>query len=106
MKLSELNFTAHIFAPFHVTNQKSDYDVIFVQDLQRELGIHLDFQTKTKIPMKSINCKMRTNFAIQESKNIKSPTNRIKQILDAKYEKEHLKEITTKLNYLNSDKQL
>ena len=34
---------------------------------------------------------MRTNFAIQESKNIKSPTNRIKIILDAKYEKANLK---------------
>ena len=38
--------------------------------------------------MKSINCKMRTNFAIQESTNIKSVTNRIKKILDAKYKKQ------------------
>ena len=30
---------------------------------------------------------MRTNFAIQEHKNIKSVTNRIKKILDTKYEK-------------------
>ena len=30
--------------------------------------------------MKSINYKMRTNFAIQESKNIKSAGNRIKKI--------------------------
>ena len=44
--------------------------------------------------MKSINCKMRTNFAIQESKNIKSTTNRIKKTLDVKYEKANLKEIT------------
>ena len=28
-KLPELNFTAHIFAPFHVTSQKSNYNVIF-----------------------------------------------------------------------------
>ena len=32
--------------------------------------------------MKLINCEMRTNFAIQESKNIKSKTKRIKEILD------------------------
>ena len=56
--------------------------------------------------MKSINCKMRTNFVIQESKNIKSATNRIKKILDANYEKANLKEITTKLKYLKSDEQL
>ena len=49
---------------------------------------------------------MRTNFVIQDSKNIKSATNRIKKILDAKYEKANLKEITNKLKYLNSDEQL
>ena len=49
---------------------------------------------------------MRTNFAIQESKNIKSATNRIKKILDTKYDKANLKEIITKLKYLNSDEQL
>ena len=40
---------------------------------------------------------MITNFAIQESKNIKSATNRIKKILGAKYEKANLKDVTTKL---------
>ena len=44
--------------------------------------------------MKSIICKMRNNFTIQDSKNIKSATNRIEKILDAKYEKAN--EITTK----------
>ena len=38
----ELNFTAHIFAPFHVTSQKSNFDVIFGRDLLQELGINLD----------------------------------------------------------------
>ena len=38
---------------------------------------------------------MRTNFAIQESKNMKIETNRIQ-----KYEVENLKEMTTKLKYL------
>ena len=58
-----------------------------------ELGINLDFQNnfvgwkEGKISMKSINCKMRTNFAIQESNIIRRATNRIEKILDAKYEK-------------------
>ena len=43
IKLPELNFTAHIFAPFHPTSQKSNYDVIFGQDLLLELEINLDF---------------------------------------------------------------
>ena len=41
--------------------------------------------------MKSINCMMRTDFAIQESKKIKSATNRTKKILNTKYEKANLK---------------
>ena len=49
---------------------------------------------------------MRTNFAIQQRKNVKSATNRIKKILYAKYEKANLKDITTKLKYLNSNEQL
>ena len=112
IKLPELNFTAHIFAPFHVTGQKSNYNVIFRQDLIQELGINLDFQNnfvgwkETKIPMKSIRCKMRANFSIQKSKNIKSASNRINNTLDAKYEMANLKEIPTKLKYLNSDEQL
>ena len=50
--------------------------------------------------MKLINCDIKTNFAIQESKIIESVTNRIKKIWDAKYEKANIKEITTKLKYL------
>ena len=44
--------------------------MIFGQKLLQELGINLDFQNnfvgwkETKIPMKSIDYKMRTNFAI------------------------------------------
>ena len=38
--------------------------------------------------MKSINYKMKTNFTIQERKYIRSATNRITKILDAKNEKE------------------
>ena len=43
---------------------------------------------------------MRTNFAIQESKNIESTTNRIKKILDDKYEKANLQEITNQSKIL------
>ena len=46
---------------------------------------------------------MRPNFAIEESKNIESTSNRIKIILDAKYEKASLKDITTKLIYYIKD---
>ena len=44
IKLPKLNVTAHIFAPFHVTSEKSNYEVILSQDILRELGIILDVQ--------------------------------------------------------------
>ena len=78
IKLPELNFSAEIFVPFHISSQKSNYNVIIVRDLLR---VHNYVGWKeTNIPMKSINRKMRTNFANQESKNIKSATNRIEKI--------------------------
>ena len=76
IKLPELSTMAHIFAPFHVTSQKSIYNVIFGRDILREV-------------------------AIQDSKNIKSTTNRFQKILDAKYQRVRLKEITNKLKHFN-----
>ena len=73
INLPKLNVTAHIFAPFHIASKKSNYDIIFDQDLLQELGINLDFQNnfvgwkEIKIPIKTINYKMRTYFTIQES---------------------------------------
>ena len=49
---------------------------------------------------------MKTNFAIQDSKNIRSATDRIKKILYAKYKKVNSKEITNKLKYINLDEQV
>ena len=44
LKMPELNVTAHISAPFHVTAKKRNYDVIFDKNLIQELRIQLDFQ--------------------------------------------------------------
>ena len=41
--LPELTFMAHIFPPYHATNQESNYKVIFGRDLLQERGINLDF---------------------------------------------------------------
>ena len=56
--------------------------------------------------MKPINCKIKKHFVIQDSKNVRNSTNRIKKILDASYEKANLKSITSKLKYLSSEEQL
>ena len=61
---------------------------------------------ESKISMKPINCKLNKHVAIQDSKNIRNSTNRIKKILDASYENANLKNITSKLKYLSSEEQL
>ena len=111
IKLPELNHTAMITTEFHVTNAKSNYDLIFGRDLLRELGINLNFKNNTMswqdifIPMKPVDCLKKVHFAIQEPKSVQNATNRIKQILDAKYEKADLKQITKELSYLDKNKQ-
>ena len=45
------------------------------------------------------------NQFCNSSKNVESASNRIKKIFHIKYEIANLKKITTKLKYLNSDKQ-
>ena len=111
LKLPELYHTAHISVPCHVTKQNSNYDIIFGRDILRELKIILDFNQNTVqreeviIPMKPRDSTYETHFAISDSKNVVQATRRIKKILDAKYEKANLKEITKQLNYLSKDEQ-
>ena len=111
LKLPEIDVTAVISTPFHVTSKKSNYDVIFDTDFLLELGIQLNFQNSfiglqdINIPMKPIDCKMIIHFTIQDSKNVRNVTNRIKKILDNNYKKANLKNIVNNLKYLNNDKQ-
>ena len=80
LKTPELNVTAHISAPFHVTTKKSNCDTIIGRELLRDLGIQLDFQNNIirlqdiNLSMKPIDCKMRTYSTIQDNKNLKKAT--------------------------------
>ena len=72
-----------------MSTKNSNYDVIFDRDLLWELGIQLDFQNNfigwqdINLPIKPMDCKMRTHFTIQDSKNVRNATKRIKKFLDA-----------------------
>ena len=78
IELPELNVTAHISAPFHVANQQSNYNVIFGRHLLQELEMTKDFQNnfvswkETKIPMTTINSKLKKYVTIHNSKNIRN----------------------------------
>ena len=77
----------------------------------RELGIQIDFQNNSirwddiNLPMKPIDCKMRTHFTINDRKYIRNTTKRIKKILNAKYKKDNSNKIVNHKKYLNNDKQ-
>ena len=109
--MPEIKISNQISAPFHVTTKKSNYDVIFGKDLLQEFGIKLDIQNHfiewkdINLPMKPIDCKIRTHFTIQDCKSVRNATKRIKKILDANYEKANLKKIVYSLRYLINDKQ-
>jgi len=78
IKLPELIHTAMITADFHVTNVKSNYDLIFGRDLLRELGINLNFKNNNItwryifIPMKAVDSLKKAHFAIQEPKSVQN----------------------------------
>ena len=55
--------------------------------------------------MKPIDSKMRTHFTIQDSKNVRNTTKRIKKILDNNYKRANLKKIVNNFKYLSNDKQ-
>ena len=55
--------------------------------------------------MNPVDCKMRTHFTIQDSKNVRNATKRMKKILDVNYKKANLKKINNNLKCLNNDKQ-
>ena len=59
----------------------------------QELGIQLHFQNNfivwkdINLRMKPIDCEIKNHFTIQDSKNVRNATKRIKKILDANYKK-------------------
>ena len=105
--LPELNSTAEIKINCHVSKQKSNYDLIVGRDVLRELGIILDFANdktiweELEIPMKPLDCTKREHFSIRDSVRVHNETQRIKKILDAKYQKANLSGLVHNLKFLN-----
>ena len=104
--LPEFNETKVIQCHAHVFDTKLNYDMIIGRDLMSILGIKMDFQRKTvnwmdiEIPMKNPNCQFK-DFFVQESDSVKEAMERIKGILDAKYEPANLDEVVEQSTHLN-----
>ena len=111
IKMPEFNESATIKIDCHVTNNKSNYDIIVGRDTLCELGIGLDFASNSitwngsRIDMKPPNCNTTEHYFINDPSNVKEASDRIKRILDAKYEKANLNKLVRDAIYLDSHEQ-
>ena len=98
--LPELNPTAKIKEKLYVVPKMSNYDIILGRDFMQKLGINLDFEDSvirwngSSANMKRPNCANDFNYNIEESYALQAENSRLQRILDAKYEKANLLEIT------------
>ena len=96
----------------HVFSTPMNYDMIIGRDLMSELGINLDFYFQkvrwqnAEIPMKLPDATITSDFYIQDSSLVEEEADRIKKILDAKYEPANLAEIAEQSIHLSKEQQM
>ena len=90
----------------HVFQNTCNYDMIIGRDLLTELEFEIDFKRKlikwdeAHIPMKSYDATPKDMY-IQDPENLTTEYERIKGILDAKYEAADIDKITENCTHLN-----
>ena len=109
--LPELSNNRTICAHVHVAPKLNEFDMIIGRDLLSKLGITLNFKESSiqwddiEIPMKPEDATAQKHFHIADSPTLDAATERIKHILDAKYEAANLNEIANSCTHLSQDKQ-
>lgn len=111
-KIPTLHETKIIQSSMHVAPQMSKYDIIIGRDLLQDLGIMLNFKDQTiqwehgTVPMPSNDSPTMDLININsESQPVIEATNRVKAIIEAKYEKANLPEIVKLCSHLNQNEQ-
>ena len=108
-KFPELREQSIIQWDMHVTNNNMHYDMIIGRDLLSEIGIILDFDMLSiswqgnSIPMHSIVENPKDSYIINDSKQLQNASERIKRILDAKYEPANIEMEIERCTHLQSD---
>ena len=83
LKLPEFSATTFVKYNFHIFESNIKYDMIIGQDLMRQLGIKIDFETDEvqwrdlSVPMKPINC-TNESFFIQDLEIVEEAIERLK----------------------------
>ena len=110
-KLPEFHEKRVVEYQVHVTKDLGRYDMIIGRDILEELGIDIKFSNNTMewddkvVPMKSIDAEVEDSFHAEDSEAMQDATDRIKQILDAKYEPADLDEVVASCKHLDANKQ-
>ena len=93
----------------HVTDKKSNYDLIVGGDLMTELGIKIDYSEQSitwdevSVPMKSRDATFENSYHLDDSGHAADATDRMHKILDAKYEPADLEEVVESCKHLDDD---
>ena len=83
--------------------------MIIGRDLLRELQINLHFDSleiewdDARVPMRDSDATIETSYHVHDSQAVDEATKRIKEILDAKYEKISIKEVVAGQTHLNKE---
>jgi hypothetical protein len=113
-KLPEFFESRTIQHKVYVTDNMStmNYDMIIGRDIMSKMGLKINFELlciewdEVLVPFKSTDIGPAQSFNVQDSASVDEATERIKKILDAKYEKADLNEIVLQnAGHLNLDQQ-
>ena len=86
-----------------------NYDMIIGRDLLEFAGIDIKFSSQTvewndfEMPFKAHDCQLHDAYNVNDGDNLEDMTDRIKKILDAKYEPADLDEVVQNQTQLSDD---
>ena len=109
--LPELHDDKLIDWDVHVTSNLGAYDMIIGRDILEFLKIDICFSDHTirwlehTMPFKDGDAKVADAYYVQDDPNLAEASNCLKKILDAKYEKADLEEISRNQEQLSADEQ-
>ena len=95
----------------HVAKSLGAYDMIIGRDVMKDLGIDLSFSADTitwegvEIPFKDTDVNITESYYIPDPGIVDEAAERLKTILDAKYEKANLEEIAKEAAHLTKEEQ-
>ena len=106
--MPELHHDRTIEWQFHVAENLGAYDLIIGRDLLQELPINLHFDSmeiewdSARIPMRPVEATSHMSFHVQDPPAVAEATQRIKEILDAKYEQADIPKLVREQSHLKA----